>query len=572
MARKFLSALDLNKNELQNVALQNLSSAPSSPAAGQIYFNTTDKTHYVYSGTAWLKFTPSGAISNADIASDAAIALSKLATDPLARANHTGTQSSSTISDLKNTVTGYKLNEFAAPTAAVSLNSQKITNVATPESDNDAANKKYVDDAVAGLTWKESVHLLAATNISLTGSTGSLVIDSHAALDADNNGYRLLLTGQSNVSQNGIYDYTDAGSGYTLTRSTDADSVNELKGATVFIMEGTAYGKTSWTQSNHYLANFGEQTWVQFSGASSTSAGAGLVANGNAFDVVGTADRITVNADSINIASTYIGQTSITTIGTIGAGTWNGTTIGVAHGGTGATSLTGYVKGNGTSALTASSTIPGSDISGNISGNSGNVTGTVAVGNGGTGATTLSAGGYLKGNGTSAITSQTGIPFADVTGTVPITQGGTGATSASAAVTALGASPAAGSSSIVTVGTITSGTWNGTDIAVADGGTGASTASGARTNLSSTSFALPQKYSATNSSLTQSSGIITWTIGAGTHGLGATGAIIVQMKEVATGAVVEADIIVNDSTGDITISWNSASNVTSGTYRVTAIG
>ena len=48
-------------------------------------------------------------------------------------------------------------------------------------------------------------------------------------------------------------------------------------------------------------------------------------------------------------------------------GTWNGNTIGVGYGGTGATSLTGYVYGNGTSAMTASTTIPTSALSGTIS-------------------------------------------------------------------------------------------------------------------------------------------------------------------------------------------------------------
>lgn len=91
----------------------------------------------------------------------------------------------------------------------------------------------------------------------------------------------------------------------------------------------------------------------------------------------------------------------ITTSGTL---TLGGTLI-VANGGTGATTLTGYVKGNGTSAMTASSTIPGSDISGNISGNAANVTGTVVVANGGTGATTLTANYVLKGNGTSAVSA-----------------------------------------------------------------------------------------------------------------------------------------------------------------------
>jgi hypothetical protein len=78
-------------------------------------------------------------------------------------------------------------------------------------------------------------------------------------------------------------------------------------------------------------------------------------------------------------------------------------TLPVTKGGTGATTLTGYVKGNGTSAFTASATVPGSDVSGNISGSAGNVTGTVAVGNGGTGATTLTANNVILGNGGSAV-------------------------------------------------------------------------------------------------------------------------------------------------------------------------
>jgi len=90
-----------------------------------------------------------------------------------------------------------------------------------------------------------------------------------------------------------------------------------------------------------------------------------------------------------------------------GTSTWNGATIGVGYGGLGATNLTGYLYGNGASAVGASSTIPGSAISGNITGNAANVSGTVAVANGGTGASTLS--GFLYGNGTSAVTASTSI-------------------------------------------------------------------------------------------------------------------------------------------------------------------
>lgn len=89
-----------------------------------------------------------GTIVNGDINASAAIALSKLATDPLARANHTGTQTASTISDFDTQVRISRLDQMAAPTASLSLNSQKITSLATPTASTDAATKGYVDGAV----------------------------------------------------------------------------------------------------------------------------------------------------------------------------------------------------------------------------------------------------------------------------------------------------------------------------------------------------------------------------------------------------------------------------------------
>lgn len=54
MAKKVLVNLDLSKNQVLNIALHNLASAPASPVQGQIYYNTTDKAVYYWDGTAWV--------------------------------------------------------------------------------------------------------------------------------------------------------------------------------------------------------------------------------------------------------------------------------------------------------------------------------------------------------------------------------------------------------------------------------------------------------------------------------------------------------------------------------------
>ena len=189
--------------------------------------------------------------------------------------------------------------------ANLAASGYKITGLADPTSDQDAATKIYVDNAVNGLSWKPAANLLVVGNIALTGSTGSLTIDGHDALTATHNGYRLLLTGQTTATEKGVYTYSDAGAGYTLTRSTDADVYTELIGATIFIQEGTTYGKTSWLQSNHYLTSFASQNWVQMAGAGAYVAGAGLAADGTTFNV-GAGTGITVNADTVQINTAVV--------------------------------------------------------------------------------------------------------------------------------------------------------------------------------------------------------------------------------------------------------------------------
>ena len=169
------------------------------------------------------------------------------------------------------------------------LNPDGAAYITSASAGNQIATNSYVDNAVAGLAWKEAVHLLyASLTPVLSGDTATLVIDGHEALTSAHNEYRILI---NDGDDSGIYVYNDNGTTYTLTRSSDADAFDELVGAAVFVMEGTQYGQTSWVQSNHYLTSFAGQSWTQFSGSGSVVAGTGITVNGLEVSV----DRTTVD-------------------------------------------------------------------------------------------------------------------------------------------------------------------------------------------------------------------------------------------------------------------------------------
>ena len=111
-------------------------------------------------GIAYTKLSLGGTITSADlvdgtiVASDIAdgtITAAKMVSDPYARTNHTGTQLAATVSDFDTQVRTSRLDQMAAPTGPVSLNSQKVTSLATPTDNADAATKLYVDTKVADL-------------------------------------------------------------------------------------------------------------------------------------------------------------------------------------------------------------------------------------------------------------------------------------------------------------------------------------------------------------------------------------------------------------------------------------
>lgn len=201
----------------------------------------------------------------------------------------------SNINNFDTQVRTNRLDQMAAPTASVSLNSQKITNLADPTSDQDAATKAYVDAARSGLDVKQSVRAATTANITLSGTQ---TIDGVVLIAGD----RVLVKDQSTASQNGIY-VVSAGS---WSRATDADSNAEVTaGMFTFVAEGTTNADSGWVLTTNDTITLGTTSlsFAQFSGAGQITAGSGLVKNGNTLDVGGTAGRIVVNADSIDLAA-----------------------------------------------------------------------------------------------------------------------------------------------------------------------------------------------------------------------------------------------------------------------------
>jgi hypothetical protein len=138
-------------------------------------------------GIAYTKLSLGGTITSADLVdgtivatdiADGTITAAKMVTDPYARANHTGTQAASTISDFDTQVRTSRLDQMAAPTAAVSLNSQKVTSLATPTDNTDAATKLYVDNKVADLVNSAPSTLDTLGEIATAIEAGGTVYES----------------------------------------------------------------------------------------------------------------------------------------------------------------------------------------------------------------------------------------------------------------------------------------------------------------------------------------------------------------------------------------------------------
>ena len=276
-------------------------------------------------------------------------------------------------------------------TGQVHVGGFKIESLGTPTASTDAATKQYVDDLAQGLAIQAPA-IVGSTDTLATMSGGTVTYDNGTAgvgatltisgstLTAIDGvtltvGDRIVIKDEASLPNNGIYTYTST---TVLTRATDFDTPTEMAGGDfIFIQQGTTLNDTGFVMTDPVVTvGTSDVTFVQFSGAGSFTAGAGLTLTGTVFSV--NTDNLTTDISGGNVVVKTSAQfttpdigaatgTSLTATSNVAGG--NLTTVGVV-------SATGNViGGNITTAGVVAAT-------GNVSG--GNITTgakVVAVGN-----------------------------------------------------------------------------------------------------------------------------------------------------------------------------------------------
>lgn len=191
-----------------------------------------------------------------------------------------------------------------------SMGNNKLTDLAAPTNDNDAATKIYVDTIKQGLDVKDSVR--AATTAS-----GTLATDFEDGDTLDGvvlaTGDRILIKDQATASENGIYVVQASGA---PVRAVDADDDAEVTaGMFTFVEEGTSNADSGWVLTTNDPITVGTTAlaFSQFSGAGQLTAGDGLTKTGNVLDANVDGSTLEIVSDQIRVADGGITDAKLAT-------------------------------------------------------------------------------------------------------------------------------------------------------------------------------------------------------------------------------------------------------------------
>lgn len=191
----------------------------------------------------------------------------------------------------------------------VLISGQRVSGLGTPAGPTDATNKAYVDDKLHGIRWMEPARLSTGANVSLVGLQ---VVDGVQTRDGD----RILVAGQSNQVQNGVYL---AATG-AWVRAPDAAAGASMASRVIWVSEGAVFADTGFICTSDMGADSAGSdplNWLLFTGSGSILPGAGLSKSGNVFNVNvdGSSLEIVLNSlqvKALGITSTHLAAGSVT--------------------------------------------------------------------------------------------------------------------------------------------------------------------------------------------------------------------------------------------------------------------
>ena len=174
-------------------------------------------------------------------------------------------------------------------------NAARIVNLPDPTLAQHPATKAYVDSAVEGLAWKDSVRVASTANLTITGPGATIDGVTMSAND------RVLLKDQTTASQNGLYIWN--GAAVSMTRAADANTFAELEQAVVTVEEGTCAGASFRQTAVNGTIDSTSVTWTSFgtsaAAATETTAGVLEIATQSETDT-GTDDLRAITALKLN--------------------------------------------------------------------------------------------------------------------------------------------------------------------------------------------------------------------------------------------------------------------------------